>query len=169
MASPEYQRERSYERLALARERLGGQCARCSSQDDLEFDHIDPATKIREVSACTNWSLKRFLSEVDKCQLLCGPCHREKTEANGEGGTPSVEHGGGLSGKKNCPCALCRARRRSYDAARHRHQYQPHPVDKTPPEHGDRRRYQAGCHCELCIEAQRLYMQQYRARSTAAV
>ena len=80
----EYQRKRRIERLALAVERLGGKCVKCGRTDDLQFDHIEPGSKTRKVSEATNWSLERFLAEVDKCQLLCKQCHDEKTTASGE-------------------------------------------------------------------------------------
>lgn len=108
----DYQRKRYAERLAMARERLGGECAWCGTTEDLQFDHVDPATKVCNVSEATNWSLERFLSEVDKCQLLCDPCHHEKSQANGEQMT--VEHGYGAKGKYNCKCDLCRARCNEY-------------------------------------------------------
>src|SRR5215470_14817083 len=67
----EYQRQRRHERLALARERLGGRCIRCGATQKLQFDHIDRAAKVANISEITSWSLDRFRAEVDKCQLLC--------------------------------------------------------------------------------------------------
>jgi hypothetical protein len=77
----EYQRKRRRERLALARERLGGRCVRCGATESLQFDHIDGSTKVANISEIANWKPERFLEEVDKCQLLCGPggCHQDKT------------------------------------------------------------------------------------------
>lgn len=80
----EYQKERYRKRLAIARERLGGKCIKCEETEDLEFDHIDPASKLRKISEATNWSLARFLAEVDKCQLLCREHHIEKGQLNGD-------------------------------------------------------------------------------------
>lgn len=54
----------------------------CSCSNKLvgvtELDHVDGDTKVANISEITNLSLPRFLAEVDKCQLLCGPggCHR---------------------------------------------------------------------------------------------
>lgn len=84
-----YQEKRRLERLAMARERLGGGCVRCGATDNLDFDHIVPGTRARKISEATNWSMERFLAEVDKCQLLCHPgsgCggHAEKTLESGE-------------------------------------------------------------------------------------
>ena len=108
----EYQRKRARERLAMARERLGGQCVRCGATEGLQFDHIVPGSRVRKVSEATNWSLERFLAEVDKCQLLCDPCHRQKTIEAGE--VRTVEHGEGKWGKRNCDCGTCRERRLEY-------------------------------------------------------
>lgn len=80
----EYQKKRYRERLAIAKERLGGKCIKCEETEDLEFDHIDPRSKLRKISEATNWSLARFLAEVDKCQLLCREHHIEKGQLNGD-------------------------------------------------------------------------------------
>jgi hypothetical protein len=81
-----YQEERRIRFLAIARERLGGKCSYldCNEIENLEFDHIVPGSKVRRISTATNWSLKRFLAEVDKCQLLCRKHHQQKTTEAGE-------------------------------------------------------------------------------------
>jgi 5-methylcytosine-specific restriction endonuclease McrA len=91
---------------------LGNKCVKCGSTHNLEFDHIDPKTKIENISNAVRaqcWSWKRLIIELDKCQLLCKPCHIEKTSSE-----QGVEHGRGFSGKKNCPCAACKARKAVY-------------------------------------------------------
>ena len=59
--------------------RLGGHCAWCPSTDDLQFDHKDPATKLFAIASGLDRPRGVLLAEVDKCQLLCGPHHVEKT------------------------------------------------------------------------------------------
>lgn len=58
-------------------------CVRCDEADPvvLEFDHIDRDTKDSPISQAiwANWSMKRLLAEIDKCQVLCANCHRRKT------------------------------------------------------------------------------------------
>lgn len=90
---------------------LGGRCVVCGSTEGLEFDHVDPATKVLAISVAIGrcWSWVRLLVELDKCQLLCTGCHLNKTR-----GERSVDHGGGASGKRNCPCGPCKARKREY-------------------------------------------------------
>ena len=87
--SAEQMREYMAQRRARIRaemiELLGGCCAWCGSTEDLEFDHKDPATKLFAISNGLDKPRAVLLAEVAKCQLLCGPHHREKTLA--EGGT----------------------------------------------------------------------------------
>lgn len=94
---------------------LGGRCAKCSTRSDLHFDHIDPKTKKFDVSK--NWSISwdRLVVELNKCQLLCGTHHREKTKKNKEhaGGHnkwTEIQHGTvwGYS-KYKCRCVKCKA------------------------------------------------------------
>lgn len=69
----EYQKRRYDERIAIARARLGGKCRKCGRADDLHFHHVE--AKLANVTTIANWSLSRFLTEVDKCILLCKNCH----------------------------------------------------------------------------------------------
>jgi hypothetical protein len=92
-------------------EYLGGCCVICGRTDDLEFDHIDPATKIRPVSNIYNSAA--FWVEVNKCQLLCKEHHREKTaqeirirqtkDRNQLHGTISQYY------RYRCRCAACKS------------------------------------------------------------
>jgi hypothetical protein len=59
--------------------RLGGECAWCGSAEDLHFDHKDPKTKLFDIASGLDRPRTQLLAEVAKCQLLCGPHHREKT------------------------------------------------------------------------------------------
>ena len=56
-------------------------CIGCGSQERLELDHIHPSTKLcdpaKSLGAIT--ISQRIWNEIDKCQLLCYDCHREKT------------------------------------------------------------------------------------------
>lgn len=88
---------------------LGYVCAVCGDSTDLEFDHIDPASKSFTIGSNTSINEEDFWLEIAKCQLLCKDCHKEKTRRQ-----RGVKHGGGKSGKRNCPCNLCRARKAEY-------------------------------------------------------
>lgn len=108
----DYKRRRHAEMMEEFRQLLGGRCARCGSADGLEFDHIDRRTKLFDIASFTTRKRATLLAELSKCQLLCSACHLQKTRAARDNG--QVDHGGGVSGKKNCPCDLCRARKREY-------------------------------------------------------
>jgi len=46
----------------------------------LEFDHVDPTSKKYVITRILDYPLEILLQELRKCQLLCPPCHEEKTE-----------------------------------------------------------------------------------------
>lgn len=65
---------------------MGGCCVICGynrSAAALDFDHIDPSTKLRTVShllaANQPWAWEAALEEAKKCRLICSNCHREIT------------------------------------------------------------------------------------------
>lgn len=78
----EYMQKRYHERRASGIEVLGGKCSSCGTEENLNFDHIDRMTKSFPISKLWSVSWKRYKAELEKCQLLCEPCHKEKTRAN---------------------------------------------------------------------------------------
>lgn len=102
------QRRRDARRVEL-KEMLGGKCVGCGTTEDLEFHHKEPATKLFSIGQCidTNWD--KLVTEAKKCELLCGSCHDVETIKQ-----LSVPHGGGASGKKNCPCIPCKSKKAEY-------------------------------------------------------
>ena len=74
-----YMQERRARIRAEMVERLGSCCDWCRSTEDLQFDHKDPRTKLFDIASGLDRPRVQLLAEVDKCQLLCGPHHREKT------------------------------------------------------------------------------------------
>lgn len=100
---------RYHKRRAEAIAMLGGACVKCGSIENLEFDHIDRGSKLDELGILFTRSKAATLEELEKCQLLCKPCHIEKTRSE-----LTVGHGGGLSGMRNCKCEPCRAKKRAY-------------------------------------------------------
>src|SRR5215831_9327069 len=75
----EYMQRRYRARMATAIERLGGRCIQCGSTESLEFDHIDPSTKLMDISQAVTYSTRVFEAELAKCQLLCASHHQQKT------------------------------------------------------------------------------------------
>lgn len=105
-----YMKRRYHARRAAAVAALGGICVKCGTTYRLEIDHADRGTKSFDLAHCWSTSQDRYAAELAKCQLLCHDCHKAKSAAE-----RSVEHGGGVSGKRNCKCELCRARKREYN------------------------------------------------------
>ncbi len=57
-------------------------CIDCSNNDIrvLEFDHLDPSTKVNDVSRMVrDCSIKTLKLEITKCVVRCANCHRIKT------------------------------------------------------------------------------------------
>jgi hypothetical protein len=59
---------------------LGGKCVICETTDNLEFDHIIYSTKSFTIGACLTNTREVLTKELEKCQLLCTNCHREKNK-----------------------------------------------------------------------------------------
>lgn len=93
-----YMKNRWIRRRQEAVDKLGGLCYDCGSSDNLEFDHIDPATKSFTIASGSSFSEERFWQEIDKCQLLCFECHKKKH---------AWKHGT-LAGYRYCKCDQCR-------------------------------------------------------------
>lgn len=78
MPSNAYYQERR-KRFYAAFDKLGGCCKSCGSKENLQFDHIDEASKLYNISEMHYHSDRLFYQELDKCQLLCETCHSKKT------------------------------------------------------------------------------------------
>lgn len=56
-------------------------CSRCDENHIacLEFHHLDPLEKETSIgqAVSASWSIKRLLSEINKCIVLCANCHRK--------------------------------------------------------------------------------------------
>lgn len=68
----------------LQEEKLKRGCECCGYKKHpcaLDFDHIDPTTKKRDVSKMHTTNLETLAREMAKCQVLCANCHRIKTHA----------------------------------------------------------------------------------------
>jgi 5-methylcytosine-specific restriction endonuclease McrA len=101
-------------RRARLIEMLGGCCARCGATTDLEFDHIDPSTKVFGVCAGLSKAWRILVAEAAKCQLLCKPCH----VAKGAEDRPELAHGTyHVYWYWNCRCDRCKAANAAKSAA----------------------------------------------------
>jgi hypothetical protein len=81
-----------------------GPCVRCGSWDDLQVDHIDPSKKVSH--RIWSWARDKREEELNKCQPLCGSCHKIKSglERLPDHGTDSrYRHR-----TRKCRCNACR-------------------------------------------------------------
>jgi 5-methylcytosine-specific restriction endonuclease McrA len=58
-------------------------CVKCGQSNPLalEFDHRDPKTKTHCVVAMYRYGEDAIMSEIAKCDVLCGSCHNIKTHS----------------------------------------------------------------------------------------
>lgn len=148
----DYMNRRYQQRRDVALSLLGGKCVKCGTTQGLELDHIDRETKLFTLAKSWNVPMERFLSEVRKCQLLCDPCHNQKTLRE-KGQLPANGTHGTLSAIAYCKpiCDLCRTVRNKWNRewkAKRRG-----TVPKLSAKHGEQRMYQRGCRCDLCRAA----------------
>ena len=168
----EYHRLYYYKRRAKMIAYLGVACAHCGSTDRLEFDHIDPELKSFEIKQNMTLNNPEVRAELDKCQLLCRPCHEVKTAAENTGITHGTRTGWMRS---KCRCEDCDTSRRAWyderNAARraeYEHTSAPRLPYGRPAEHGEILMYRRGCKCVECKAANAAYARELKARKTAA-
>ena len=70
------------EKRKLYESLLGGSCVNCSSTYRLEFDHVIPSEMSFRIGSYIDCKIETILPELQKCQLLCRPCHAEKTASD---------------------------------------------------------------------------------------
>ena len=75
----EQKREYNKKKRAICLEYLGGKCVKCGTTERLEFDHIKRDTKKYNIAPRVTYNFNYLKEELDKCQLLCAPCHLDKT------------------------------------------------------------------------------------------
>jgi hypothetical protein len=77
-------------RQYLRKMKEAGSCADCEKKYPyyvMEYDHLDSEKKTRCVSISVNYgSFKTLQKEIDKCELVCSNCHKERTHQRRIGG-----------------------------------------------------------------------------------
>lgn len=104
----EYVLRRYHARMAASIQLFGGHCVKCGASSNLQFDHIDPATKAFTIGKMWGLSDDKLQVELKKCQLLCKNCHELKTMGE-NGRKPAKGTHGTISAYRYCKCDLCRA------------------------------------------------------------
>jgi hypothetical protein len=63
-------------------EHMGNRCNLCgTTQGPFDIDHIDPATKQYRIANIWTRCQEFRDKELAKCQVLCKPCHKQKTRS----------------------------------------------------------------------------------------
>ena len=98
-----YLKEKYEDRRESILEILGGKCA-CGSEENLNATPGAGSDSSFNLSRRLNnapWD--KIASELKFYGLMCASCLAKRTKG--------VEHGGGVSGVRNCPCELCVAKK----------------------------------------------------------
>lgn len=149
----DYMTKRYHERRAYWIDYLGGECVVCGTKENLEFDHIVSSEKEYEIARIlSTHSEVKVQYEMAKCQLLCYEHHLEKSIRDGD--IRTVDHGQGLTGKKNCYCDLCKPLKIKYNIDKG---YRKPAKKKKEYICGERRTYLNGCRCRECKSANTEY------------
>lgn len=155
--SPEKLRMLVQQRIADAKQRLGGVCISCGTTENLQFHHRPGTIKRFNISQSSDRSQATFDAEIVKCDLLCGSCHITHHNTS-EPKKTTFEHGT-LTGYTHykCRCDACKAANTEYNKQYYvqHHEAKPKPAI---PEHGTHGRYyNHGCRCDLCKAAGHAY------------
>ena len=86
--NPKADRARQAVRYELFRSRvdaikLDAGCIDCGYKENpaaLQFDHIDPSTKLFRIAAASSKRWEVILAEIMKCEIRCANCHAVKTQ-----------------------------------------------------------------------------------------
>jgi DNA-directed RNA polymerase subunit M/transcription elongation factor TFIIS len=162
----EYMRRRYHEKRKEMITHLGGKCARCGSEKDLQIDHIDRAKKTMKVPRMAYVNNARRMEELKNCQLLCGPCHNEKTVVEDLGRRFSDHGTYVMYVNKKCRCDACKSAMREYNRSlRIRKGVKP----RSKADHGTASMYgYHKCRCDVCragnTERGRAFRERARSR-----
>lgn len=64
------------------------QCAHCKqwwADKEVEVDHINPAGSLKSFADISGWVERLIPENIDAFQVLCKPCHKEKTNKERKG------------------------------------------------------------------------------------
>lgn len=78
----QWQKNYAEKRKKIVMETIGDCCCKCGSKEKLEVDHINPALLVEgRVRRGFKMTQKELEEEKDNLQVLCRPCHLERTAA----------------------------------------------------------------------------------------
>lgn len=153
--------------------RLGNSCNKCGSTENLEFDHVDPSTKLHSISKIL-YRADLLEDELGKCQLLCKPCHVEKTRAENKKRIEPYRSAHGTVRRYchyGCRCKSCKKAYSNYkkDYRTRKGSQKKGGSGKRkaygrPATHGEVLNYYRGCRCKKCKSAKARVERDYRAK-----
>jgi len=76
------QRTRKRAKAKLMEQKADTPCTDCGQKFHpyiMEFDHLDPSTKISAIGRMNAASGRTFTEELAKCELVCANCHKLRT------------------------------------------------------------------------------------------
>src|SRR3990167_778472 len=110
--------------------KANGPCRHFGSDQNLELDHTDRATKVAGSHHLVwSWSRQRRENELRKCQPLCRSCHRAKTSAETAVPLPHGAHSG--YSYHGCRCTECRTEHARYQRNWYRGEINCGPPSRT--------------------------------------
>jgi hypothetical protein len=80
----------------------GKRCIDCGATENLELDHVDPATKIS--NSVWEWRKERREAELAKCVARCKVCHKKRSD---EQHRRPIPHGTESGYRRGCRCRTC--------------------------------------------------------------
>jgi hypothetical protein len=84
-----------------------GPCAHCGTWDNLEIDHINPATKEYIINRIWQRTQEIRDYELAKCQALCNTCHIAKSTLEQKEKKPTTHGSDKYYRDHECRCDIC--------------------------------------------------------------
>jgi hypothetical protein len=105
----EYMKNRYHSKRSEVVEALGGRCARCGNREGpFHIDHTDQKKKTFRASDIHSVSDELVQKSLGDLQLLCAPCHKDKTREAWDYGGPKSRHGTYWRYRRyGCRCPKC--------------------------------------------------------------
>lgn len=118
MSYKDKNKQREYGRTWIANRRAaffqGKKCTKCNTEKGLQLDHIVPKLKVSH--NIWSWSKERQDNELQKCQILCKECHKNKTANDFN----FYRHGTNNQYDRGCRCISCKEVKRIKNSKRSR-------------------------------------------------
>jgi len=73
------ERLKAINKAIISEHKTANPCLFCGETEHccLDFHHVDPTLKDKEISLLVSYSTKRLNEEIAKCVVICSNCHRK--------------------------------------------------------------------------------------------